>query len=405
MDKTIIDAAVKELEWNQASNLPFDGEYYNGLISNYREFATHLVGDAGARIYTTLLPLLTEPEADHSEFLGHHMRHGDQRDGKEKFRLYELTTEFTARGTPRFALEINREAFRKGYAATLDILEDDGDGHYATIAHISVFDEGEQLRGLATCNADGFPAISDFTRSFIAAAPHFRDSYLGMSDEGLLNDEFAALRDADGGVLGDHTMEAFDVFFTRAATHVCDWAAPVVDNTYQAQVDRGFVWGEKYLNFNDLDDSSCAIITDKPGRSAVMHENTSLFSDFRRFVAWVDRDPSGSSPTLSVRMLRYDESLSEAVAALRNDELASTLEYDLVTRTVTKAANFHETRLIEMFHFYLNEDHKLFALGNMDADGADDCHVETDFSELDRDPDGEFDEDFDDDDAETGLRI
>jgi hypothetical protein len=59
-----------------------------------------------------------------------------------------------------------------------------------------------------------------------------------------------------------------------------------------------------------------------------------------------------------------------------------------------KSANYYESNLMEMFPFYLNVDHHLFALAEMDEDGFN-CHVGTDFTHLERDIEEEFEEEDD----------
>jgi hypothetical protein len=262
----------------------------------------------------------------------------------------------------------------------------------------------EWIIGIGTTLQDDFRSFTAFSDALKTALPHRADQLSGKDERRYpIDASYKALADADGGLPGPITSAAVDEYFLVTSRHVSDWAARRIQEIVANQTERGFAWGEKYLNFNDLDDSCCAVPTEVEGRSALFHENTSLINDYRSYIAWVDTNEDGTTRSLSVRMISSEENTGQVIDAFRNGDASPTLSMDFASREVYLADNYLDTNLLGTFAFYLRVDDKLYVGGEMDGEDREDCNVHTDFSDFYISADDEFDDDEDTSENAAGM--
>lgn len=393
----LIAAAVARMQHNR--KLPFDGvRYETSFTSGYRYFAEPMACLAGHRINAAIF-------GDGTEVLnlGELVRESERTImGKPGTKVLDILTELDADGDPRFMMQVSkgRETSDKGIPeenVVIKVLESYKPqsglrGYQTTVMEAELNYREKWIIGMGSMMQSDFRAVMAFSEALRNALPHRADQLAGKDERPYPIDEsYQALADADGGLPGPITSAAVDEYFLITSRHVGDWAAGRIPAIVANQVERGFIWGEKYLNFNDIDDSCCAVPTEVEGRSALFHENISLINDYRSYLAWVDTDDAGVPATLSVRMISSAEMTGPIVDAFRKGAAEPTLSIDFATGEVSLADNYHNTDLLGTFAFYLAVDDKMYVGGEMDADDNEDCNVHDDFSEYYSSSDDEFD--------------
>jgi hypothetical protein len=405
----LIAAAVARMQHNR--KLPFSGEWYEtSFIAGYRYFAEPMACLVGHRINAAIFGDGTEI-GDLGEFVRESKRVIMGQPGTD---VLDILTELDADGDPRFMMQVSKTR-KKG---------DDGDmeehvsikvlenykpssglrGYQNTVMEASLDYHEEWIIGIGTTLQDDFRSFTAFSDALKTALPHRADQLAGKDERRYpIDASYKALADADGGLPGPITSAAVDEYFLVTSRHVSDWAARRIQEIVANQTERGFAWGEKYLNFNDLDDSCCAVPTEVEGRSALFHENTSLINDYRSYIAWVDTNEDGTTRSLSVRMISSEENTGQVIDAFRNGDASPTLSMDFASREVYLADNYLDTNLLGTFAFYLRVDDKLYVGGEMDGEDREDCNVHTDFSDFYISADDEFDDDEDTSENAAGM--
>ncbi len=384
----LIAAAVARMQHNR--KLPFDGQRYEtAFINGYRYFAEPMACLVGHRICAAIFGNGTE-----SLDLGEFVRESERTiTGEPNIKVLDILTDLDADGDPRFMMQVSkeRETSKDGGEEenfTIKIFESYKPksglrGYQNTIMEADLNYRERRIFGIGSLFQSDFRSLLAFSTALKEALPHRADQLAGKGERPYpIDASYLALADSDGGLPGPITAAAVDEYFLVTARHVGDWAASRIPAIVANQVERGFLWGEKYLNFNDLDDSCCAVPTDVAGRTAVFHENISLINEYRAYLAWVDTDDAGDLETLSVRMIPSDETIGRVIDDFRKGPVEPTLSIDFATGEVSLAENYHDTDLLGTFAFYLAVDDKMYVGGKMDNEDREDCNVHTDFSEY-----------------------
>jgi hypothetical protein len=384
----LIAAAVARMQHNR--KLPFNGERYEtSFTSGYRYFAEPMACLVGHRINAAMFG----DETNLGE-LGEFIRESRRTImGQPDMEVLEILTDLDADGDPRFMMQVskareNEEDGKMEEHVSITVLESYKPssglrGYQNTIMEASLDYSEKFIIGIGTMLQDDFRSFTAFADALKRALPHRADQLSGKDERKYpIDPSYRALADADGGLPGPVTTAAVEEYFLITSRHVSDWAARRIPEIVATQTERGFVWGEKYLNFNDIDDSCCAIPTQVEGRSALFHENISLINDYRSYIAWVDSNDDGSPASLSVRMISSDENTGQIVDAFRKGEASPTLSMDFASRDVFFADNYLDTHLLSTFAFYLGVDDKMYVGGEMYDEDAHDLEVHTDFSDF-----------------------
>lgn len=395
---TLIASAVARMQHNR--KLPFDGERYASFTSGYRYFAEPMACLTGHRINAAIFGDGLEV-SNLGELVCESRR---TIMGTPDTSVLDILTELDADGDPRFMLQVSksRETVEDGVIeenVSIKVLESFKPqsglrGYQNTIMEAELNYSEKWIIGMGTMMQSDFRAVMAFSDALVRALPHRADQLAGKGERPYrIDGSYKALADADGGLPGPITSAAVDEYFLITARHVGDWAARRIPAIVANQIERGFVWGEKYLNFNDIDDSCCAVPTDVEGRSALFHENISLINDYRSYLAWVDTDDAVAPSALSVRMISSEEMTGPVIDAFRRGDAEPTLSINFTTGEVHLADNYHDTDLLHTFAFYLGVDDRMYVGGEMDGDDARECNVHDDFSEYYTSADDEFDHD------------
>lgn len=390
--KAIIDEAVSRM---LHGHKPFKGKHYEtSFIGGFTRFSEAIACLTAHRINRVLFGDDTHPHA-----LGDLIQMTSaQINGEQDAKVLALLTDLDADGEARFSIQVARKITyvddHPEEAVSLAVRErirgDSGKVHQRTIMEADLDYSSKYIGTIGTLFHDDFRSFVAFSQSLMAAAlcdwvdeDSEKKFYMDPSYKSLVN--------ADGGLPGAMTAAAVDEYFADTMREIARWAITRIPDIAANQKDRGFIWGEKYLNFNDIDDSCCAIPSDAPGRSAVFHENISLINEYRAYIAWTDTTSDGEASTLSVRMISSYDNIGAIVDAFQTGDIEPTLVVEIPSGNVTTAANFHDTDLLGTFAFYLSVDDRMFVEGEMDEDDRDDCNVHTDFSDYYRSENDEFD--------------
>lgn len=394
----IIDAAVDRMQARRPAK--FEGKRYDTAFT----FGYHTLGEkvaslVGHRIAAALAPYLDNPEDD--SVLGDMLRKATRTViGTQDVDVIDVCTDMLGDDNPRFMMTISKDNEDRGDRGLIEnvsikVLEADirteMSGYQNTILEASLSSYPEYVIGTGGVFQSDFRSLVDFCEAITTALPDRAPQLSGEGESKMFVDpEYMALIASDGGLPGRNTMAAVDTYFENAARLVLDWAAKKVLSVVENQKERGFVWGRKFLNFNDLDNSCSAVDTDVPGRAALFHQNISLINPYNTSIAWVDTD-DGEPTTICVHMVHYSDSVGAAVSMLQAGTLEPTVTFDLRTRELIKADNFAETELVSMFSTYLSIDDRMFVEGEMDQGryDLDEC-VHTDFSEFYEGPEDEL---------------
>ncbi len=393
----LIAAAVARMQHNR--KLPFNGERYEtSFTSGYRYFAEPMACLAGHRISAAIFGGATKVSN-----LGELVRESKRTImGKPNTKVLDILTELDADGDPRFMMQVSKTR-TKGDDGVMEenvsikVLESYKPssglrGYQNTVMETSLDYHEKWIIGIGTMLQDDFRSFTAFSDALKRALPHRADELAGKDERSYpIDPSYKALADADGGLPGRITSAAVDEYFLVTSRHVGDWAARRIPEIVANQTERRFVWGEKYLNFNDIDDSCCAVPTEVEGRSALFHENISLINDYRSYIAWVDTNEDGTTRSLSVRMISSDENTGQVVDSFRRGDASPTLSMDFASREVYLADNYLDTNLLGTFAFYLGVDDKMYVGGEMDDEDGRGCEVHTDFSDFYSSGDDEYD--------------
>ena len=394
----------------------FDGAYYGGLTSSFRYMSEAVVGQSLLKLDGHLKALAMQAGEDGTASVGSlTVRIAQPLPGRrgEEPRLALLV--LGDGGTPSFRLEWRSEAdgslspgeWEKTDITLFAVDPQHPDYDYPErIASGSIMANSEKYPGPPECM--GHCTLSEFghfvdamdaLRPALEVTPAadgkeyteqqvFRASLRGM--------DYAELLQADGGIAGGLCRQAAAVIQREVAGKVMGWARKALPEVAAEHRRRGYVWGKKYLEYNDLDDSTFEIpVAD--GRSvAVYHQNISLISDFFGYVAQADLDGAGGVAAISVTAVNRNSDrvrqIAESVAA-GTPWKGPTIRHDFTTGTTTFAEAIDSTDILGTFAFYLKVDHEMVCGGMRDGDRKDSAADLTDFSSFERDD--EFDEEGD----------
>ncbi|MNU31174.1 hypothetical protein D3C71_196920 [compost metagenome] len=224
-------------------------------------------------------------------------------------------------------------------------------------------------------------AMEPYLRDMVSPFEPMKDGELRMSALMSISQQY--LIDRDGKLPGRLCREAGKAIISGASATICDYIAATLPEIVASATARGIVWGQAFLEYNDLDNNVTAIPTEMPGRSALYHRNTSLIFDHNAFVVWTDHDSDGRLVELSAAaLLPGDDRLRETVAAVASGEIPD----DVVLMCYRPAdrlfenESFFATGLMQSMAHYVSYDFEEIVDGRMDA--SDDAAIKTDFCDL-----------------------
>jgi hypothetical protein len=388
---------IKNNVWDAmgSDRKPFDGQHFSLFTRGFERFSDQVACLTALRIGNALEAHLAD--SSNLSDLGDLVRPVFRTiRGKADTLVLDILTAFDADGEPRFMLQVSRatvpcrpdrrdldaQVTRTRDSLKVRVLEtrkfSSGlQGYQDTLlsADISIYEE--YVLGSGVLPDGDFHRLAAFSSALALALPHKADQLSGKTAEREiepLNANFKNLLDADGGLPGPISASVVDEYNAFTAFEISKWAAPTLRELASAQNERDFVWGEKYLNYNDLDDSCFAIPTGVTGRSALFHDNISLINDYRSYIAWVDTSDDGTPSELSVRMIDSAENTYDLIERfIAGEEIDRTMAVSLATPKVQFAKNYRDTDILSTLAFHLKVDHEMFVGGQMAS--RDDCHV------------------------------
>jgi hypothetical protein len=261
--------------------------------------------------------------------------------------------------------------------------------------------DGDNL-SLGSCRMENFSGFMDFMDGIRGDMEHYLRETVGrfdpMEDGKMRHSAFRSLAqqylvDRDGGLPGRLCREAAGAIIEGGSARICDYIASVLPEIVASATARGIVWGEAFLEYNDLDNNVTALPTDVSGRSALYHRNTSLIFDHNAFVVWADHDSAGRLVELSAVALQPgDDRLRATVAAVAagvtpEDEIL--LRYR-PARDVFEHEAFFATGMLPSMGHYVAYDFEEMVEGQMED--SEDSKIITDFEKI-----------FSDEDCDAGV--
>jgi hypothetical protein len=266
------------------------------------------------------------------------------------------------------------------------------DGYRSRLASATAWTKDGDNLSFGSCRMENFSGFMDFMDGIRGdMEPYLRDTvgrFDPMKDGEMRHSAFRSLAqqyliDRDGGLPGRLCREAAGAIIEGGSARICDYIASVLPEIVTSATARGIVWGEAFLEYNDLDNNVTAIPTEVPGRSALYHRNTSLIFDHNAFVVWADHDSDGRLVELSAVALQPgDDRLRATVAAIvagvaPEDEIP--LRYRPALDVFEHEAFFATGMLPSMGH-YVAYDFEEMVEGHMDK--SKDSKIVTDFAKI-----------------------
>lgn len=167
----------------------------------------------------------------------------------------------------------------------------------------------------------------------------------------------------DLGLAGTAALSVAETIQNVVFKKVMNWAKDVIPALHRVQKEEGFVWGEKYLVANDLDDRICMIPTDD-NRKAVFHQNISLIAPHNAYIASATVDAEGVT-RVDVFALQPSDNIYQSVKDFQDGTLAiaPVVTYDVKTAKLDVPAGIEETRILQTMAFSMNWDKEMFLDG------------------------------------------
>ena len=219
------------------------------------------------------------------------------------------------------------------------------------------------------------------------------DMSFGMiSNSGALN-----VLNADGGLPGPLTHYTLNLARTELSEKVLPWLADNSDKVYAGLKERGMIWDEKMMLYNDLDEHVFVIPTSNPRQEAHFHENTSLISDFSAHIVLTTKGDDGKNSDIKIYPIhRYKDFLPKIVEAINNDTVdrQPMIHFDLTTNSFIHFSD-ECPDLLDMAAFSSTCDLKQINEGEIDK-------LENQSTEFDRyheEPEDEMNDDLEEDDT------
>ena len=285
---------------------------------------------------------------------------------------------FALDGQPCISIA-NRIGFRGEPAVTLSVSVD---GNCLLLAD---FDPLDRTMVTAHCPTGREADLFDFLDRIRASVPETRLRQGDLPIQTRYADEIALI-EADGGLPGEICRLLILGMYRMRATGVLADAAKEIPAIVERQKAGGFVWGERFLSFQDLDRRSCAV--PMPGHSAAFFQNVDACADTNSFLVAV-----GKREILVWGIDRERDDVHETVeAATRGVE--GLPEPDLRARIAGKDMTLREpcdaSQVVPLLHYGLRSMARAF--GNLQETLEDDgTEVGTDFERFRRGWDPELD--------------
>lgn len=310
----------------------------------------------------------------------------DDEEGEKKNEEYCIHA-----GPLSYVLSISPRRQGSGDQASLRAV--DGDGKSIRIAGTTFWtDIDGDIESKGFCRVENYSRFMDFMdfirpdmerylRDTVPSFSPMKDGELRMSALTSISQQY--LIDRDGNLPGRLCREAGDAIIAGASAKLCDYIATTLPEVVSAATARGIVWGDAFLEYNDLDNNVTVIPTDVPGRSALYHRNTSLIFDHNAFVVWTDHDSDGRLVELSAAaLLPGDDRLRETVAAVASGEMpdSAVLMCYRPADKLFENESFFATGLMQSMAHYVSYDFEEIVDGRMDD--SKDSAIRTDFSKL-----------------------
>ena len=204
----------------------------------------------------------------------------------------------------------------------------------------------------------------------------------------------------DGGLAGPLAVHTMEVARNELFSKLLPWLAEKADRIHSALNERGMVWNEKMLTYNNWNQQVFTVPTSNPLQQAHYHENISLVTDFSAHIILTDKDETGKTIGVEVYPIhRYKDFLPDVIEAIRNGtfDREPSIKFDSSTNTLVRFSD-ECPDLLHMAMLYSYDD-----IGMIDEQKIDDPQFhDDDFNRyFERNEEEDWDEDLEDEDAPT----
>ncbi len=241
----------------------------------------------------------------------------------------------------RYVLTLGSGRSGKGEVVpSLNVEGTDEDGESLTLLNARFFDDsGSDPWAAASCRCDREVAILDFLD---AAAPHMPawDGTLAVGVLARYTAEHEMVR-ADGGFPGATCREHLERLREEAVSGMMLAAARELPDLAQMQKAAGYVWGTRYLAYDDTDKRACAVSV--PGAVACFHENIDLIDDRVSWIVAVEPGAGADGGRVSAWGFKRGEGNPvEAASAAMSGGLSALGDPDISVDLASGAAQVRE---------------------------------------------------------------
>ncbi|WP_315921454.1 hypothetical protein [Mesorhizobium sp. SP-1A] len=204
----------------------------------------------------------------------------------------------------------------------------------------------------------------------------------------------------DGGLAGPLAVHTIEIARNELLSKLLPWLAEKADRVHSALNERGMVWNEKMLTYNNWNQQVFTVPTSNPLQQAHYHENISLVTDFSAHIILTDKDETGKTIGVEVYPIhRYKDFLPDVIEAIRNGtfDREPSIKFDVGTNTLVRFSDACPD-LLHMAMLYSYDD-----IGMIDDQRIDDPQFhDDDFSRyFERDEEEDWDEDLEEENAPT----
>lgn len=394
IDRELTEAEVDAVEsalwaFNYAPNEPYDPECYEILDREWQDVSERLVGETLHRLLKPLLELMSETDDEgFVEFSGVRLCYSAGRPRGDQKIIFHA--EVHKDGLARASFELIEGLGRTGgIIKTLSVSKLDSEERYGLpqwLASGKFFDTAYGAHKVGTARLPQFKKfveVMSMAKPILAASPYTLPEIPEGAESQSIEFRHLPILEIDGGLAGDLSLRAARLVQVSNFEKIFDWAKDALPAVYQAEVNRGFIWNQKYLEWNDLDNRSCAIVTGDD-RIAVFHQDISLSAKNCTYIAsakLVDGEVT------NIEVYGFDRSavsIYQVVEEFSTGKLEATpvASYDFLTRKGHIPGGIEETGVFASFAVRLHFDHELFVGGEMDGDERkEDSEAKTDFVE------------------------
>jgi len=252
------------------------------------------------------------------------------------------------------------------------------------VASATVVKRGDRVDAAGFCSLGDFGDAIDAIQALHKAVGR---PIINVEGDGTLNSmmiessRYNAPLVFDGGIVGDVCREIGIKANFLAVDRAMKWADEHFIEIVDGLRNEGVSWNDKYLEFNDLDNSVCLLPSGRYGETSIIHRNTSLISNYRTYV--LSKHRGGELALFALQDCTGDFASTYAAVVEGSDEIkpiAVLLDGGLLVRD-----HFDTTDVVEFMAHGLRYVREIV----VEKKGRSDVAYPSDFSVFDTAPEDE----------------